>query len=43
MCLAPMALLCDAVTIMDADVVNKSYPGFWDDVAKAGFRLTWGE
>lgn len=41
MCLAPLALRCEAVIINDADVVNKSYPRFWDDLAKAGFRLSW--
>lgn len=39
MSLAPLALACDAVTIADPHVVNKSYPGFWDDLRKAGFRL----
>lgn len=39
MAIAPLALVCDAVTIADPDVVNKSYPGFWDDLRKAGFRL----
>lgn len=39
MCLAPLALLTEAITITDADVVNKSYPHFWDDLARAGFRV----
>ncbi|MFZ1688704.1 MAG: hypothetical protein WAU70_14845 [Flavobacteriales bacterium] len=39
MALAPLALVCESITLLDPDVVNKSYPGFWDDLAKAGFRL----
>ena len=27
------------VEIEDPEVVNKSYPGFWDDLRKAGFRI----
>ena len=43
MCLAPLALMDRPITITDADVVNKSYPGFWEDLAKAGFRLAWDQ
>lgn len=39
MSLVPMALVCDEVTIRHPDVVNKSYPGFWNDLGRAGFRL----
>ena len=39
MSLAPLALVCDAITILDPEVVNKSYPRFWDDLRKAGFRV----
>lgn len=35
--LAPLALVCDAVTILHPEVVTKSYPGFWEDLGKAGF------
>jgi 3-phosphoshikimate 1-carboxyvinyltransferase len=36
---APLALLCNSVKIDDEEVVNKSYPGFWDDLGNAGFEL----
>jgi 3-phosphoshikimate 1-carboxyvinyltransferase len=39
MALAPLALVCERITILDPDVVNKSYPGYWRDLAAAGFRL----
>lgn len=37
--LAPLATLAD-VTINEPDVVNKSYPGFWEDMKRVGFDLT---
>jgi 3-phosphoshikimate 1-carboxyvinyltransferase len=37
--LAPLALRLGAITITDPQVVNKSYPAFWDDLKKAGFGL----
>ena len=43
MALAPLALVCESVTILDPDVVNKSYPGFWEEMEKAGFRMERGE
>jgi 3-phosphoshikimate 1-carboxyvinyltransferase len=39
MALAPLALVRGAVTILHPEVVGKSYPGFWDDLARAGFKL----
>lgn len=39
MALAPLALICGAVTILDPEVVNKSYPGFWEDMGTVGFRV----
>ena len=36
MALAPLALKFP-ITINDPKVVRKSYPGFWDDLAKVGF------
>ena len=39
MCLAPVALYIPGIVIRDAEVVSKSYPGFWDDLAAAGFTL----
>lgn len=41
MSLAPLALACEAITILDPVVVNKSYPGFWEELERAGFRLAW--
>lgn len=37
--LAPVALYCPQLVVKDIDVVNKSYPGYWDDLRKAGFTL----
>jgi 3-phosphoshikimate 1-carboxyvinyltransferase len=39
MALAPLALVCDAVTILHPEVVNKSYPGFWEEMKKVGFLV----
>ncbi len=36
---APLALRLGSVTIQDPQVVNKSYPGFWLDLKKAGFEV----
>lgn len=36
--LAPLATMMD-VTIKSPDVVNKSYPGYWEDVASIGFTI----
>jgi 3-phosphoshikimate 1-carboxyvinyltransferase len=36
--LAPLATLMD-VTIKSPDVVNKSYPGYWEDVKAVGFNI----
>ncbi len=35
---APWATLCD-LKIKNPDVVNKSYPGFWEDMRAAGFTM----
>ncbi len=40
MALAPLALLFDEVVINDGEVVDKSYPHFWDDLRKVGFDIT---
>jgi 3-phosphoshikimate 1-carboxyvinyltransferase len=37
--LAPLALRLGSITIEDPQVVNKSYPGFWEDLKKAGFGV----
>ncbi len=39
MALAPLALVCNAITILHPEVVNKSYPGFWEELKKAGFSV----
>lgn len=39
MALAPLALVCDEVMILHPEVVNKSYPGFWEELKKAGFLV----
>ncbi len=38
MAFAPLAMLF-AIEIESPEVVNKSYPGFWSDMEKAGFKL----
>lgn len=37
---APMALVIDQVIVSDPEVVNKSYPGFWNDLKTAGFAVS---
>jgi len=39
MAFAPLALLIDEVEIEEMQVVEKSYPYFWDDLKKAGFQI----
>ena len=39
MAFAPLALLIDEVEIDDMQVVEKSYPFFWEDLKKAGFDV----
>ena len=39
MAFAPLALVIDEVEIEDMDVVEKSYPMFWEDLRKAGFEV----
>lgn len=40
MAFAPVALKRGTITINNPEVVSKSYPSFWDDMAKAKFKLT---
>ena len=40
MCLAPLALQTEGIIIQDIDVVEKSYPTFWEDLKKVGFKIT---
>lgn len=37
MSFAPVSIFCPGIEIRDAEVVEKSYPGFWDDLRSAGF------
>lgn len=39
MSFATLAILRDNICIEEPEVVKKSYPGFWEDVAKAGLVL----
>jgi len=41
MSMAPLALMRDAITISDPEVVSKSYPAFWEDLRKAGFGIVY--
>lgn len=42
MALAPLALICEEITLLHPEVVNKSYPGFWEDLERAGFLVCRG-
>ena len=37
--LAPVSLFLPGIIVRNAQVVSKSYPGYWDDLRSAGFRL----
>ena len=39
MAFAPLAIPFGKLVIDDPGVVSKSYPGYWDDLAKAGFQI----
>ncbi|MDE5641916.1 MAG: 3-phosphoshikimate 1-carboxyvinyltransferase [Muribaculaceae bacterium] len=39
MAFAPLAVFAPGIVIRDAEVADKSYPGFWDDLRQAGFTL----
>lgn len=39
MALAPVALYIPGITVRDAGVVAKSYPGYWEGLAAAGFTI----
>ena len=39
MAFAPLALVINEVEIEDHQVVEKSYPHFWDDLKKVGFKI----
>ena len=40
MSFAPLCLRFGEVQINDIEVVKKSYPNFWQDIEKAGFKIT---
>lgn len=37
---APLALLLDRITVKDPEVVDKSYPGYWDHLRQAGYAAS---
>ncbi len=37
MCFAPLVLKYDTIAIENPEIVNKSYPSFWDDFKKLNF------
>lgn len=39
MALAPVAVFVPGIVVKDAEVADKSYPGFWDHLREAGFML----
>lgn len=39
MALAPVSIFVPGIVVRDVEVVNKSYPGFWDHLRAAGFTL----
>lgn len=43
MCLAPISIFLPGIIIRNAEVVAKSYPGFWDELRAAGFTLLDGD
>lgn len=43
MALAPLAIFVPGIVIEDSDVVTKSYPGYWKDLQKAGFKFIDGD
>ena len=40
MAFAPLAIALGRVSIEDPGVVSKSYPGYWEDLERAGFGIT---
>lgn len=39
MCIAPLVMKVDELTIQNPDVVNKSYAAFWDDLQQANVQV----
>lgn len=40
MALAPLSVIMNGIIIEDAEVVNKSFPGFWQEWEKLGFTIS---
>ncbi|MBE8722429.1 3-phosphoshikimate 1-carboxyvinyltransferase [Sphingobacterium pedocola] len=40
MAFAPLALVFDEITILEPQVVEKSYPAYWEHLSKQGFQIT---
>lgn len=40
MSFAPLALMCKSLTIKNIDVVEKSWPSFWEDLRNLGFDIS---
>lgn len=40
MSFAPVAVFCPGMIINDVEVVGKSYPGYWEDLRRAGFSVS---
>ena len=40
MAFAPACLTMPHIRIAHPEVVSKSYPGYWDDLRRAGFLIT---
>lgn len=39
MCVAPVAIYLPGIVVKDAEVVSKSYSGYWDALVEAGFTV----
>lgn len=39
MAFAPVSLRCESIKIANMEVVNKSYPHYWEDLSKFGFNI----
>jgi len=40
MAFAPLSVMTNGIIIEDAEVVNKSFPGFWQEWEKLGFTIS---
>jgi 3-phosphoshikimate 1-carboxyvinyltransferase len=39
MAFAPAAIIANSLIVRNAEVVSKSYPHYWEDLRKAGFKI----